>query len=49
MYMATTSQTEIETISCDLNLNQLFTYHLLSEDEEAKLAYAFRASLSKYE
>ena len=34
MYMATTLQTEIETIPCDLNLNQLFTYHLITEDEE---------------
>ena len=34
MYMATTLQTEIETFPCDLNLNQLFTYHLITEDEE---------------
>ena len=34
MYMTTTSQTEIETLPRDLNLNQLFTYHLITEDEE---------------
>lgn len=33
MYMAT-SQTEIQPIPSNLNLNQLFTYQLLSEDEE---------------
>ena len=32
--MATTLQTEIETLPSDLNLNQLLTYHLLSVDEE---------------
>lgn len=34
MYMATALQTEIQTIPSNLNLNQLFTYQLLSEDEE---------------
>jgi len=29
-----TSQTEIQPIPSNLNLNQLFTYQLLSEDEE---------------
>ena len=32
--MATTLQTEIQPIPGNLNLNQLFTYQLLSEDEE---------------